>query len=88
MKKFWNYYLNIPKKGVMLTPIFINFFFGIPINTTFSRFCLQIIFNTNSCNMFIYFYVLFVGVSFILVLEIIDCSLMMILSLGKAELGM
>jgi hypothetical protein len=73
----------------MLTPIFINFFFSIlSIVLPLAGFCLQIIFNTNSCNMFIYFYVLFVGVSFILVLEIIDCSLMMILSLGKAELGM
>jgi hypothetical protein len=38
--------------------------------------------------VYLLLYVLFVGVSFILVLEIIDCSLMMILSLGKAELGM
>jgi hypothetical protein len=72
----------------MLTPIFVNLFFGIPINsTTFSRVLrLQII--SNKPLLFIYFLLCSIcRVSFILV-EIIDCSLMMILSLGKAELGM
>jgi hypothetical protein len=56
------------KKGVMLTPIFVNLFFGIlSIVLPLAGFLrLQIIFNTNSCNMFTSFYVLFVGVSFIL----------------------
>jgi hypothetical protein len=37
MKKFWNYYLKTYPKGSY--PIFVNLFFGIPINsTTFSRF--------------------------------------------------
>jgi putative membrane protein len=43
------------KKGVMLTPIFVNLFFGIPINsTTFSRFTFANYIQHQPCNMFIY----------------------------------
>jgi hypothetical protein len=74
----------------MLKPNFRKLVFGIPFNSTpFNRvLLLQITSNTNCCNMFIATFYVFVGWSFILVLEIIDCSLMMILSLGKVELGM
>jgi hypothetical protein len=81
---------NIPKKGVMLTPIFVNLFFGIPINsTTFSRFFYVCKLYSTPTLQYVYLLPLcsICRVSFILV-EIIDCSLMMILSLGKAELGM
>jgi hypothetical protein len=54
---------NIPKKRGNAYPIFVNLFFRYSLIVLplagFLR--LQIIFNTNSCNMFTSFYVLFVG---------------------------
>jgi hypothetical protein len=75
---------NIPKKRVMQFRKLV--FFGIPINST-TFYVLKLYSTTPTCNMFIYFLLCSICRG-ILVLEIIDCSLMMILSLGKAELGM
>jgi putative membrane protein len=54
---------NIPKR-VMLTPIFVNLFFGIPINsTTFGFFYVCKLYSTPTLAICLFtFYVLFVGI--------------------------